>query len=215
MYCVVQAFSHVPWTRPHGLQHARPPCPSPTPGACSDSCPLSRWCHPTLSSSVVPFPSCPQSFPASGSFPMGWLFPLGDIMQQTWEMTEGGKPESDEITQLCSCLKDLHGEALWGLSVTSRDQVDCPYRTLPRCPRQRFSLSHVISRRGLFPLVSGEITALRNDFSETETTRIHWTMLWKCCTQCVSKSGELSSGHRTGKCQGSFQSQRKAMPKDG
>ena len=54
---------------PHGLQHARPPCPSPTPRACSNSCPLSQWCHPTILSSVVPFFSCLQSFPASGSFP--------------------------------------------------------------------------------------------------------------------------------------------------
>ena len=54
----------------HGLQHTRLPCPSPTPGACSDSCPLSRWCHPTTSSSLVPFSSSLQFFPASGSFPM-------------------------------------------------------------------------------------------------------------------------------------------------
>ena len=54
--------------QPHGLQHARPPCPSPTPGVYSNSCPLSQWCHPAISSSVVPFSSCPQSFPASGSF---------------------------------------------------------------------------------------------------------------------------------------------------
>ena len=54
----------------HGLQHARPPCPSPTPGAYSNPCPLSQWCHPTISSSVVPFTSRLQSFPASGSFPM-------------------------------------------------------------------------------------------------------------------------------------------------
>ena len=54
--------------RPHGLQHARPPCRSLTPGVHSNSCPLSRWCHPTISSSVVPFSSCLQSFPASGSF---------------------------------------------------------------------------------------------------------------------------------------------------
>ena len=53
---------------PHGLQHARPPCPSPTPGAYSNSCPLSRWCHPAISSSVTPFSSCLQSSPASGSF---------------------------------------------------------------------------------------------------------------------------------------------------
>ena len=60
--------------QPHGLQHARPPCPSPTPRVYSDSCPLSLWCHPTISSSVVPFSSCLQSFPSSGSFPMSQLF---------------------------------------------------------------------------------------------------------------------------------------------
>ena len=60
--------------RPHGLQHTRLPCPSPTPGACSNSCPLSRWCHPTLSSSVIPLSSHIQSFPASGSFPMNQFF---------------------------------------------------------------------------------------------------------------------------------------------
>ena len=61
----------------HGLQHTRPPCPSPTPGVHSNSHPLSRWCHPTISSSVVPFSSCPQSFPASRSFPISLLFTLG------------------------------------------------------------------------------------------------------------------------------------------
>ena len=55
--------------QPHGLQHARPPCPSPIPRVYSNSCPLSRWCHPAISSSVVPFSSCPQTLPASGSFP--------------------------------------------------------------------------------------------------------------------------------------------------
>ena len=63
--------------RPHGLQHARPPCPSPTPRIYSNSCPLSQWCHPVISSSVIPFSSCPQSFPASGSFPMSKFFPSG------------------------------------------------------------------------------------------------------------------------------------------
>ena len=61
----------------HGLQHARPPCPSPTPGAYLNSCPLSRWCHPTISSSVVPASSCLQSFPASGSFQMSQFFTSG------------------------------------------------------------------------------------------------------------------------------------------
>ena len=60
--------------RLHESQHARPPCPSPTPGVHSNSCPSSRWCHPAISSSVVPFSSCPQSLPASGSFQMSQFF---------------------------------------------------------------------------------------------------------------------------------------------
>ena len=63
--------------RPHESQHARPPCPSPTPGVHSNSRPLSQWCHPAISSSVVPFSSCPQSLPASESFPMSQLFTWG------------------------------------------------------------------------------------------------------------------------------------------
>ena len=59
---------------PHGLQHARPPCPSPTPGVYSNSCPLSWWCHPAILSSLVPFSSCFQSFPAAGSFQMSHFF---------------------------------------------------------------------------------------------------------------------------------------------
>ena len=62
---------------PHGLQHARLPCPSLTSRACSNSCPLSWWCHPTISSSVVPFSSCLQSCPTSGSFPMSQFFTSG------------------------------------------------------------------------------------------------------------------------------------------
>ena len=63
--------------QPHGLQHAGPPCPSPTPGACSNSCPLNQSCHPTILSSVVPFSSRLQSFPASGSFLMSQIFTSG------------------------------------------------------------------------------------------------------------------------------------------
>ena len=62
---------------PHGLQHTRLPCPSPSPRAYSNSCPSSQWCHPTILSSVTPFSSCPQSFAASGSFPMNQLFTSG------------------------------------------------------------------------------------------------------------------------------------------
>ena len=63
--------------RPHQSQHARPPCPSPTPGVYSNSWPLSRWCYPAISSSVIPFSSCPQSLPASGPFPTSQLFKWG------------------------------------------------------------------------------------------------------------------------------------------
>ena len=70
------AVSNSLW--PHGLQYAKLPCPSPSPGVCSNSsCPLSWWCHPTISSSVILFSSCPQSFPSSWSFPMNWLFLSG------------------------------------------------------------------------------------------------------------------------------------------
>ena len=73
-------FSHLVMSdslQPHGLQHARPPCLSPTPGAYSNLCPSCRWCHPTVSSSVVPFSSCPQSSPASGSFQMSQFIASG------------------------------------------------------------------------------------------------------------------------------------------
>ena len=73
-------FSHSFMSRslwPHGLQHARPPCPSATPRVYPNSCPLSQWYHPTISSSVIPFSSCLQSFPASGSFPMSRHFASG------------------------------------------------------------------------------------------------------------------------------------------
>ena len=68
--CLVMSNS----LRHSGLQHARLPCPSPTPGTCSNSCPSSQWCHPSIPSSVIPFSSCLQSFPASGSFPMSQFF---------------------------------------------------------------------------------------------------------------------------------------------
>ena len=88
----------------HGLQHSRPPCPSPTPEACSDSCPSSQWCRPTISSSVVPF-FCPQSFPASGSFLMSQLFASGgqSIGASTSVLVSG------TITPGLTPLWDTHG----------------------------------------------------------------------------------------------------------
>ena len=96
-----RAFSSVQFSRsvmsdslqPHELQHARPPCPLPTPGVHSNSCPSSRWCHPAISSSVFPFSSCPQSLPASGSFPMSQLFPWGD--QKYWNFGFSISPSNE------------------------------------------------------------------------------------------------------------------------
>ena len=78
--CPKVQFSHSVMSdslRRHGLQHARPPCPSPAPRVCSNSCPSSWWCHPTVSSSVIPFSSHLQSFPGSGPFPMSQFFASG------------------------------------------------------------------------------------------------------------------------------------------
>ena len=73
----VQSLSHVWLFATHEPQHARPPCPSPTPGVHTNPCPLSQWCHPTIASLVTPFSSCPKSLPASGSFLMSRLFASG------------------------------------------------------------------------------------------------------------------------------------------
>ena len=75
-FSLIQSLSPAQLFATHGLQHTRPPCPSPAPGVYSNSCPLSQWCHPTISLSVIPF-SCLQSFPASGSFLMSQLFVSG------------------------------------------------------------------------------------------------------------------------------------------
>ena len=77
--------------RPHELQHARPPCPSPTPRVYSNPCPLSQWCHPAISSSVFPFSSCPQSLPASGSFPVSQLFAWGGQSTGVYRLYEKAK----------------------------------------------------------------------------------------------------------------------------
>ena len=77
---VVQLLSCVQLFQPPGLQHTRLPCPLLSPGVCLYSCPLSQWCHPTISASIDPFSSCPQSFPASGSFPVSQLFLSGGQM---------------------------------------------------------------------------------------------------------------------------------------
>jgi len=104
---------------PRGLQHTRPPCPSPTPGVYPNPCPSSLWCHPAISSSVVPFSSCPQSFPASGSFQMGQLFASGGqsigvsalasvlpVNTQNWSLGWATR-------EAVKCLVGFTNEAIW------------------------------------------------------------------------------------------------------
>ena len=109
---------------PHESQHARPPCPSPTPRVHSNSCPSSCWCHPAISSSFIPFSSCPQSFPASGSFPLSQLFAWGGqsievsasasvlpMNNQDWSILEwtGGSPCSPRDSQESSPTPQFKG----------------------------------------------------------------------------------------------------------
>ena len=98
--------------QPHGLQHARPPYLSPTSGVYSNSCPLSRWCHPAISSSVVPFSSCPQSFPASGSFQMSQLFASGG---QSIGFLASVGPSNDYSESISFRMDWLDLFAVWGI----------------------------------------------------------------------------------------------------
>ena len=99
--CYCSIASHFLW--PHGLQHAQLPCRSPSPGACSNSCPSNPWCHPTILSSVIPFSSCLQSFPASGSFPRTLLI-------SNMEHTAGPQHDRAKVKlSLCRYLRqNLH-----------------------------------------------------------------------------------------------------------
>ena len=106
--------------RPHGLQHNRLPCPSLSPRVCSNSCPLSRWCHPTISFSVTPFSSCPQSIPASESFPMSQLFTSGG---QSIGASDSTLSPSNEYSGLISFRIDwfdllaVQGTLKWTISI--------------------------------------------------------------------------------------------------
>ena len=104
---VLESLRHV-WLQPHGLQHARLPCRSLSPGVCSNSCPLSQWCYLTISSSAAPFSFCLQSFPASGSFPMSQLLASGG--QRT-----GGSNSASVLPM-----------NIWGLISLRMDWIDPP-----------------------------------------------------------------------------------------
>ena len=117
---------------PHGLQHTRPPCPPPTPRAYSDSCPSSQWCHPTISSSVVPFSSHLQSFPASGSFPMSQLFTSGGQSIGVSEVTPVVKNPAANTGD----TEDLGSIPGWGRSPGEGNSKPLQYSCLEN-PRER------------------------------------------------------------------------------
>ena len=164
--------------RPHELQHARPPCPSPTPRVHPNSCPLSRWCHPTILYSVVPFSSCLQSFPASGSFPMSQLFTSGGqsigISASTSVLptnTQDWSPlgwtgwtsnaEEAEVEQFCEDLQDL-------LELTPR-KCSFHYRGLECKSRQS---RNTWSNRQIWPWSKEWSRAKAN---KSFAKRMHWS----------------------------------------
>ena len=112
----VQFLSYVHLFGPHGLQHARLPCSSPTPGACSNSCPSSQWCHPTIPSSVIPFSSCFQSFPSSGSFPVSQFFESGGQSIGV----------SASASVLSMNIQDWFPDGLVGFPCSPRDSQESP-----------------------------------------------------------------------------------------
>ena len=120
--------------RPHGLQHARLPCPSPTPRACLNSCPSCQWCHPTIWSSVTPFSSCLQSYPASGSFPVRQFFASGG--------------QSIGVSALASVLPmNIQDWLLWGLTGLDLLAVQ---GTLKSLLQQRSSKTSILWRSVFF-----------------------------------------------------------------
>ena len=146
---------HWPWLHPHlfmlfscqvvpdslqplVLQHAKLPCPGDgSPGACSNSCPLSQWCHPTISSSVAPFPSCPQSFPASGSFPMSWLFAWGG--PKHWSFSISPFKEYSGLISLGFPLGSLYGSVLLLVMVQSWAPTVCTQSILSQAANSPIS----------------------------------------------------------------------------
>ena len=131
--------------RPHELQHARPPCPSPTPRVHPDSHPLSQWCHPGISSSVVPFSSCPQSLPASESLPMSQLFAWGgqsirvSALASVLNSKANWKPEA--VVYMDTCVSLLPSS----LSSSSYHHAYVPYVLLYIL----YALTHCILRTTL------------------------------------------------------------------
>ena len=138
---------------PHGLQHTRLPCPSPTPVACSNSCPSSQWCHPTSSSSVIPFSSCLQSFPASGSFQWVNWFSSVQLLSPVW---------------LFSTPWIAAGQA--SLSITNSHSLLKLMSIKSIMPSNHLILCHPLLLPSIFPSI--------RVFSNESVLRIRWPKYW-------------------------------------
>ena len=178
------------WLR--GQQHARLPCPSLSPGECSDSCPLSRWCHPTISSSAVPFSSCLQSLSASESFPMSQLFTSGG---QNWSFSFSISPSNEYSGLISFRIAWFDLLAIQG-TLKSLLQHHCLKASVPQCSAFfMVQLSHSYMTTG-----------------KTITLTI-WTFVSKVVSLLYNtENSAVATGLEKG--QFSFQSQRKAMPKN-
>ena len=121
--------------RPHEPQHTRPPCPSPTPGVHPNPCPLSWWCHPIISSSVIPFSSCPQSFPASGSFQMSQFFASGG---QIIGVSASTSSPSNEYSRLISFRMDWLNLLLTQIPPNQKTQKEQKLRWALRAKERAF-----------------------------------------------------------------------------
>ena len=141
---------------PHGLQHTRLPCPSPTPGACSNSWPLSWWCQPTISSSVVPFSSCLQPFPASRSFPISQFFSSGG--SSSHQLQSIG---ASALTSVLPCFQGLIFKGLSSLSQHHSSKASVlrhsfPYGPTHTCGEIIIEIKKMISAKFRLPLVGKE-----------------------------------------------------------
>ena len=160
--------------QPHAPQHTRPPCPSTTPGVYPNSCPLSRWCHPTISSSVVTFLFCPQSFPASGSFQMSQLFASGG-------QNIGVSASTSDICIQFSSVQSLSRVQLFATPWIAACQAFLSITNSQNLPKLMsiesvMSSSHLILRRTLLflPPIPPSIRV----FSNESTLCISWPKYW-------------------------------------
>ena len=186
---------------PHELQHARPPCPSPTPGVYPNSCPSSRWCHPAISSSVVPFSSYPQSFPAAGSFPMSQLSAWGGQSIGFSASTSVPPMNTQDWSPLGWTSLDLL--SLQG-TLKSLLQHYSSKASIPRCSAFfTVQLSHPYMTTGKTILLPNKLLPLLPCFSSgtvsfrTSSVTVGWEPAWRKGFRSLQMAGRLQCTRQT------------------